>query len=63
MLRAGDADDRLQLVVRDVADLEDAGLLGLDQEQRLVADLGRDGGGDGHFVDAVGDRRRRPGRG
>ena len=55
--RAGDADDRLQLVFGDVADLEDAALLGLDQEQRLVVDLGRDGRGDGDFVDAVGDRR------
>ena len=45
-LRAGDADDALHLLFGHVADLEDAGLLGLDQEQRLVLDLGRDGGGD-----------------
>ena len=40
-LRAGDAQDRAHLVVRQVADLEDAGLLGLDQEHGLVLDLGR----------------------
>ena len=58
-LRAGDAEDRLHLLVGQVADLEDAGLLGLDQEQRRVADLGGDGGGDGDLEDAVGDRSRR----
>jgi hypothetical protein len=53
-LRADDAHDALHLVGRHVADLEDAGLLGLDQEQHLVLDLGGDGGGDGDLEDAVG---------
>jgi hypothetical protein len=57
-LRADDAEDALHLVLRHVADLEDAGLLGLDQEQHLVVDLGGDGGGDGDLVDAVGPGRR-----
>ena len=54
-LRAHHADHALHLFVRQVADLEDAGLLGLDQEQRAVLDLGRHGGGDADLVDAFVD--------
>src|SRR5688572_23047331 len=39
-LRAGDAEDRTHLLFGQVADLEDAGLLGLDQEHGAVIDLG-----------------------
>ena len=53
-LRAGDAHDRVHLLLRQVADLEDAGLLGLDQEHGLVLDLGRDRGCHADLVDAVG---------
>ena len=55
-LRAGDAEDRAHLVFRQVADLEDAGLLGLDQEHGPVLDLGLHGGRDGDLEDAVGHR-------
>jgi hypothetical protein len=53
-LRADDADDALHLLLRDVADLEDAGLLGFDQEQHALADLGRHGRRDGDLDDALG---------
>ena len=54
-LRADDADDALHLLLRHVADLEDAGLLGLDEEQHLVLHLGGHRGGDGDLEDAFGD--------
>ena len=38
-LRAGDAHDRAHLLFGQVADLEDAGLLALDQKHRSVLDL------------------------
>src|SRR3954467_14598694 len=40
-LRAGDAQDGADLLLRHVANLEDAGLLDLDEEHRLVLELGR----------------------
>ncbi|CAM2148074.1 hypothetical protein PT2222_10387 [Paraburkholderia tropica] len=44
--RASDADERIDLFRRDVADVENAGLLGFDQERNLVLDLGGDRAGD-----------------
>jgi hypothetical protein len=50
------AEDGLHLLAGQVADLEDAGLLGLDQEQRALLHLGRHRGGDANLVDAFGHR-------
>jgi hypothetical protein len=44
-LRAGDAHDGAHLVFGDVADFENAGLLGFDQKHGLVLDLGLHRGG------------------
>ena len=52
---AVDAEDLLQRLFRDVADLEDAALLGLDQEQRLVVDRGRDRRRHRDLVGRLGD--------
>ena len=52
--RAVDAEDLLQRSLGDVADLEDAALLGLDQEHHLVVDLGRDRRGHRHLVGRLG---------
>jgi hypothetical protein len=56
-LRAGNAQDRAHLLFGQVADFKNAALLGFHQEHGTVGDLGRDGGGDGHFKNTVGHRR------
>ncbi len=55
-VRATDAQQRIQLLGRNVAHFEDAGLLAFDQERDLVLDLGGHGDGDGGFEDAIGQR-------
>src|SRR5262245_14905951 len=49
--RAVDRDDRLELLLRDPANREDARLRGFDEEERLVADLCRERHGQHAFVD------------
>src|SRR5688572_3016541 len=56
--RAGDAEQRLEVVGRHVAHLENARLHRLGQEQRLVTDLRRDRGADRGLEIALGKRRR-----
>src|SRR5690606_4550493 len=54
-VRADDVEQHGKLVLGDPADLEDAGLLRLDEEQGLVAHLRGDGERHDALVDAVGD--------
>ena len=55
-LWASDAHDRAHLLLGQVADLENTGLLSLDQKNGFVVDLGVHGGRHGHFVHALGNR-------
>ena len=56
-LRAGNAENRAKLVGLHVANLEDAGLLGLDHENGFVANARVDSRRDADFVHAVAHRR------
>lgn len=55
-LRASDAHHLGHLVLRQVADLENAGLGSLDQKHRLVLDLGLHRGAHADFENALGHR-------